>query len=52
MTMFIQPAGQLHNADRRHPVGENRKIRLAGYKVETCRVYKCDAHYLILEGSS
>jgi hypothetical protein len=29
VTKLFQPGSQLHDADRRHPVGEHRKIGLA-----------------------
>jgi hypothetical protein len=49
--VFIQPAGKLHDADRRHAVGKDRKIGLTGDKIETGGVNKRDAHNVVLEGS-
>ena len=51
MPVFIQPAGELHDADWRHAVGKDRKIGLTGDKIETGGVNKRDTHNVVLEGS-
>ncbi len=41
---FLQPRGELHDADRRHAVGQHREIRLAGNEVEAGGMNERDAH--------
>jgi hypothetical protein len=35
MTELFQPRRQLHDADRRHAIGQHRKIGLTGNEIET-----------------
>jgi len=43
MPEFFQPGGQLHDADRRHAVGQYREIGLPGNEVEARGMNKRDA---------
>lgn len=40
----FQPGSELHDADRRHAVGQHREIGLAGDEIEARRVNQGDAH--------
>ena len=40
----LQPRRQNQNTDGRHPVGQHRKVRLAGHKIESCGMDEGDAH--------